>query len=53
MKDFVVILILILLLGLAITYIMKKKKSGANCIGCPDGCCGCSHRCRTDNTDLI
>jgi len=33
--NIVVILILALVLGLAIGYIVKKKKSGAHCIGCP------------------
>lgn len=52
MKDLIVILILFLLLGLAITYIVKKKKSGSKCIGCPDGCCGCSKYCSTKNTGI-
>jgi len=34
-KDLVVILILALVIGLAVFYIVKKKKSGAKCIGCP------------------
>ena len=34
-KDILVVLILILILGLAVLYIVKKKKSGAKCIGCP------------------
>ena len=34
-KDVLVVLVLILVLGLAVFYIVKKKKSGAKCIGCP------------------
>ena len=34
-KDILVVLVLILVLGLAVFYIVKKKKSGAKCIGCP------------------
>jgi len=54
-KDFIVIAILVVLIGSAIAYIVKAKKNGAKCIGCPaggtcsgkaneaSGCgCGCS-----------
>ena len=37
MKNFIVILILIIILGLALTYIIKQKKNGVKCIGCPSG----------------
>ena len=36
-KDIVVIFVLALVIGLAVFYIVKKKKSGAKCIGCPYG----------------
>lgn len=42
MEDFIVILVLVLILGAAITYIVKAKKRGVKCIGCPDGK-ACSH----------
>ncbi|MBR6523040.1 MAG: FeoB-associated Cys-rich membrane protein [Clostridia bacterium] len=45
MKNIIVIAIIIVILGLAIGYIIKAKKSGARCIGCPSGgkcSCGCS-----------
>ena len=35
MSDFIVIAILVLVLGLAIGYIVRQKRSGAKCIGCP------------------
>ena len=35
MKDFIVILIIALILGLVIFYIYRSKKSGNKCIGCP------------------
>ena len=52
MTDLIVIAILAVVLGLAVRYIYKEKKSGARCIGCPHskscasaksgGCsCGC------------
>ena len=37
MGNFVVAGILLLVLGAAIAYIVKAKKSGVKCIGCPDG----------------
>lgn len=33
--DFIVILILVVILGSAITYIIKAKKAGVKCVGCP------------------
>ena len=35
MADFIVMAIVILLLAFAIAYIVKAKRSGAKCIGCP------------------
>ena len=35
MTDFIIIVVLALILGGAIAYIVKAKKSGAKCIGCP------------------
>ena len=39
MKDLIVILILALIIGAALFYIIKTKKSGTKCIGCPSGGC--------------
>ncbi len=54
MKNIIVIAVLVLILGAASFYIIKAKKSGKKCIGCPDsgacsgscsGCgCGCSDK---------
>lgn len=38
MADFIVVAILVIIVGAAILYIRKAKKSGAKCIGCPSGC---------------
>jgi len=35
MANFIAIVILGLILGFAIGYIVKSKKKGAKCIGCP------------------
>lgn len=37
MADIIVTLILVLLIGSAVAYIVKAKKSGVKCIGCPAG----------------
>lgn len=39
METFIVAAILVVILGLAVRHIYKAKKSGAKCIGCPEGCC--------------
>lgn len=38
MANLIVIAILLLIIGLAVGYIVKSKKSGVKCIGCPSGC---------------
>ena len=35
MKNVVAILVIALILALAITYIVRQKKKGIKCIGCP------------------
>ena len=37
MTDIIVIIILVLLIGGAIAYIVRSKRNGAKCIGCPAG----------------
>ena len=50
--DIIVLVIIAGILGFAIFYICKSKKSGKKCIGCPDssacpGSCGtCGCRCK-------
>ena len=44
--DTIVAVILVTILGSAIAYIVRAKKRGQKCIGCPDGCnCGKSGGC--------
>lgn len=39
--DIIVIAVIALVIGGAVAYIIKAKKSGKKCIGCPDSCsCG-------------
>lgn len=53
MADILIGIVLILAVGLAAGYIIRAKKRGVHCIGCPDssgcsgschGCSGCSHK---------
>lgn len=52
MDNFIIIAVLAVILGVAIAYVVKQKKKGVKCIGCPDGedCrknaeSGCSGNC--------
>lgn len=44
MANVIVLVIVVLILGVSITYIVKAKKSGVKCIGCPGGK-SCSGNC--------
>ena len=45
MADFIVVVILLIVLSLAITYIVKEKKNGTACIGCPNaGVCASKNK---------
>ena len=35
MKDIIVFIVLFIIIALALTYIIKRKKAGDKCIGCP------------------
>ena len=51
LENIIIILIIAVILGLAIRYVIRAKKKGVKCIGCPDGakcsgnCAGCSGNC--------
>ena len=51
MINILILLVLGLIVGLAVGYIIREKKRGVRCVGCPDGgtcagscgsCSGCS-----------
>ncbi len=44
MEDFIIVAILVLIIGAAAIYIIREKKKGTKCIGCPaaGGCSSCS-----------
>ncbi len=35
-KDIIIICVILLILGLSVGYIIRFKKSGKKCIGCPE-----------------
>ncbi len=49
MENIIAILVILALVGLAVWYVIRAKKQGNKCIGCPEsncpskncGCCGC------------
>ncbi|MBQ3544510.1 MAG: FeoB-associated Cys-rich membrane protein [Lachnospiraceae bacterium] len=43
MDNIIIIAILVVVIGSAIAYIIKAKKSGVKCIGCPNGG-NCAHK---------
>lgn len=46
METWITIGVVVLIVGLAAGYVIKAKKSGKKCIGCPEnGCKGCSCDC--------
>lgn len=44
MADLIIVAVLLVIVGAAVAYIVKLKKSGVKCIGCPSGAT-CSHNC--------
>ena len=37
--NIIAVAALALIIGYAVYYIIRAKKRGAKCIGCPEGCC--------------
>ena len=44
MDNVIIVSVILVILGLAAWYVIKAKKSGKKCIGCPDGC-SCDQGC--------
>lgn len=49
--DIIAAIVIVVIVGLAIGYIVKEKRRGAKCIGCPYGKT-CSGGCSTCSGDL-
>ena len=54
MTDIIVIAVVVVIAFFAVRYIVRAKKSGKKCIGCPDSstcsgkCSGCSCGCQNN-----
>ena len=60
MADFIIVVVLLAIIGVAVSYVVKAKKKGVKCIGCPaggecsrkdgaSGCgCGCNGNCESE-----
>jgi len=52
MENVIVIAVIVLIVSLAAWYVIRAKKNGAKCIGCPSGCsCGDGKRTAAGGTD--
>jgi len=52
MSDIIFGAIIVLIIGLAVFYIVKEKKKGKKCIGCPmSGCC--SKACSSNKKSVL
>ena len=49
MENIIISVILIIIIGLAVFYIYKEKKSGKKCIGCPNSCKSCEGACHCND----
>ena len=45
MENWIIAGIILIILAAVITYIVKAKKKGAKCIGCPSGSCCSNNKC--------
>ncbi|MBR2376559.1 MAG: FeoB-associated Cys-rich membrane protein [Clostridia bacterium] len=45
--EYIAIALIVLIIGGAVFYIIKAKKSGKKCIGCPDAC-NCKNKGKKD-----
>ena len=50
MDNFILLVVLAVIIGAALAYVIKAKKRGVKCIGCPDGAkcsgnCSCCSNC--------
>ena len=49
--DVLIVAIVLIIIGIAAGYIIKEKRNGAKCIGCPNSktcahkCAGCNGQC--------
>ena len=51
LADIIVIAVIALIIGGAVAYIIKEKKSGKGCIGCPNSSTCHSGKCSCKKSD--
>ncbi len=49
MGDYIALAVVVIILAAVIIYLVKQKKKGAKCIGCPN-CCDCKGHCGDGKT---
>lgn len=37
MDNLIIVVVLALIIGVAVAYVVRAKKNGVKCVGCPDG----------------
>ncbi len=50
-SNIIIIIVISAILGFAISYIVKAKKKGVKCIGCPDGASCSKSSCNSGETN--
>ena len=51
-EEFIALVAIALIIGGAVFYVIKAKKSGRKCIGCPNGCSCKSNNCKGQSCDV-
>ena len=49
MQDVVIILVVLAIVGAAASYVIKAKRNGKKCIGCPNACNCNKDKCSRNN----
>lgn len=53
MTDFIAVVVLLAVIAAAVSYIYRKRKQGAKCIGCPYAGSCCMHGQQSEDADLV
>lgn len=43
MGDYIALAVIVVILAAAVIYLIRAKKKGVKCIGCPSGCKACKN----------
>ena len=53
MENVIILAVLAVVLVLAVRYVVKAKKSGRKCVGCPESCCPINSIVPTTGTAVV